>query len=245
MDAFGLLFTNADSGGGPDVLKGDAQAVLNQTPPFVGLSPAKTKATADAIGIGVGVSGNARLPYEPGLLLTGDDGDAIDGTANAQDVGGIGVATAFGIFVADRSVLNTQGGEDLITAKATTSPGGEAFDIGGRGTINTGPANDEIVTDVDVTIVDVNSFGGGIRIRTGGGNDRVFGYGHANMDGGAGAKDELAFPFSKRAFDSAGGRVSADCVANQVKFHVKGVTLKAANFEHFVFRDTAFKCTDL
>ncbi len=245
VDAFGLLFTNADSGSGADVLKGDAQAVLDKNPPFVGLRSAVAKPSADAIGIGVGVSGNARLPQEAGTLLTGRDGDIIDGTADAQDVGGIGAVSAFGIFVADKSVLKTQGGADQITARATTSPGGAAFDIGGRGTIDTGPANDTIVTEVDVTIVDVNSFGGGIRIRMGGGDDRVFGYGHAHMDGGAGANDELAFGFSRDAFHSAGGRVSADCVANKIKFNVRGVTLKAANFERFVFAGVPFACTDL
>ncbi len=245
VDAFGLLFTNANSGAGADVLKGDAQALLDENPPFIGFSSARAKPTADAIGIGVGVSGNARLPREAGLLLTGDDGDIIDGVANAQAVGDIGHVSAFGIFVADKSVLDTQGGADMISAKATASLGGEAFDIGGRGTINTGDGRDEIVTDVNAGIVDVNSFGGGIAIRMGDGDDRVFGYGHANLDGGAGLMDELAFGFSKRAFHGAGGKVSADCVANRIKFHVNGVTLVAANFERFVFHGTAFACTDL
>ena len=152
--------------------------------------------------------------------------------------------------LASLSELNTDdagdAGADVITAMATaTGASSEAFDIYGAGIIRTRGGPDRIETDVDGANIDVNSFGGGIRIRTGGGNDFVLGFGHANIDGGGGKGDELAFGFSKADFLAAGGKIVKGSSKNKVHFTFNGVDLFTQKFEVFTFADGSFGFGDL
>ncbi len=213
VDAFGLLFTDGRTDGGSDALTGGAKASSSNA--------------ATAVGIGVGIVGNSRIPNEAGELRTGAEADTLNAFAAAEG----SPSAAFGIWVADNSELRTGDGNDVIDASAEVAS--RAIDVFGAGSIIMDGGNDRLLTDVDGANVDATSFGGGIDIRMGSGDDFVLGFGHASINGGSGS-DELAFGFSLADFLSAGG-VVAGSPPGPVTFTLGATVLNVVNVETITF----------
>ena len=150
--AFGLLFSDATTGIGRDILRGEATA---NSPVF-----------ADARGIAVGLGEDLLVKFnslgqqsglraEAGTLHTGDDDDIITGIATTTTVstGTLTRNDANGVIVDLEGKLNTGSGNDIVTGTATATDNGvsgaESAVIGdgieNRGNLVTEVGNDVII----------------------------------------------------------------------------------------------------
>ncbi|MUG91000.1 hypothetical protein F7734_00140 [Scytonema sp. UIC 10036] len=115
-----------------------------------------------------------------------------------------------------KGMIRTGDGQDIIIAKAS---GGESYGIFG-GIVNMGTGADRL---------EASSFGGGVNINMGDGQDFVQGFGDAKIDGGTGF-DTLSLGYK---IDDFNIRLGAN--NNRVTFERDGITAIATNFEQFVF----------
>ena len=148
--AFGLLFSNATTGIGRDILRGEATA---NSPIF-----------ADARGIAVGLGEDLLVKFnslgqqsglraETGMLHTGDDDDSITGIATATTVstGTLTRNDANGVIVDLNGTLKTGSGNDTVTGTATATDngvGGADSAVIGDGIDNRGNFYTDIGDDV-------------------------------------------------------------------------------------------------
>ena len=190
---------------------------------------------ATALATGFGTAAIANAIENNGTIDTGSDDDVIvaEATAIATD----SHASANGILNGPEGVISTGAGDDLIEAHASATADGETatFGIFG-GTIDTGQGNDQIIT---------SSFGGGVRVNTGSGDDLVSGFGDATVDGGSGT-DELAFDFSFDDFMTKGGMITpGDASINEVSFALNDAVLQTTQFERFSFSGETLSFAEL
>jgi hypothetical protein len=178
------------------------------TPENQALAIAVTDATAMASSKAIGID-NTR-----GIIDTGNGDDTIEATASAYNKA-IAIDNT-------RGFISTGNGDDTIIAKAIST---DSFGIFGNGTIDTGSGNDRVIA---------SSFGGGVSINVGSGNDFVEGFGSATLNGGRGF-DTLSFgSYNKDNFNISFG------ANNSVIFQQDGVTMTTTGFEQFNFADTSF-----
>lgn len=152
-----------------------------------------------------------------GTIGTGKKGDTIKATANATDKA-IAINNSQG-------TIQTGRGADTIQANAT---GIESYGIFG-GTIKMGNGADRI---------EASSFGGGVNINMGNGDDFVKGFGSATVTGG----DD----FDTLSLDGNTGDFKIELGANsEVKFERDGITMIANEFEQFNFANGSFTYDEL
>ena len=130
------------------------------------------------------------------------------------------LAKASGLAIAIKNlqgVIRTGYGDDTIIAKAT---GSESYGIFG-GDILTGAGGDTI---------EASSFGGGVRIDMGTGDDHVQGFGEAIINGGEGM-DTLSF--GSYNYDKSDLKISLGANKGEVMFELDGITMETRGFEEF------------
>ena len=143
-----------------------------------------------------------------GLIQTGPGGDGINATATANE-------TAIAINNVD-GLISTGKGRDTIRAEAE---GDESFGIFG-GRVQLGSGSDSLIA---------GTFGGGVKINAGNGDDYIEGFGDAKVYGGSGFDIFSLESYSRDDFDiSVGAR-------NSLNFSLDGMTLFAKGFEQFNF----------
>ncbi|MGK7876085.1 MAG: hypothetical protein AB4426_23135 [Xenococcaceae cyanobacterium] len=209
--AFGLLFSNATTGEGEDLLRGNATAD----------SPVSAVASGIAVGtddvfVKVNSLGQqSGLVAEAGVLLTGANGDTIEGTGTATSTSGgvIQSTDANGIIVNIGSELNTDGGADTVTGTATASADGHSADavlvdgIENKGIFNTGGDADVITGEGTATANGSEANVGGIdngraliedppfvapEFKTGGGDDQIAAIANATVTNNTAVTDALS-----------------------------------------------------
>ncbi len=148
-----------------------------------------------------------------GYISLGIEKDIIEATATADK---------FAIAINNTDAkIDTGDGADIINAQAT---GAKSYGIYG-GDILTGDGADK---------VKASSFGGGVKIEMGGGDDWLEGFGNAEVDGGEGV-DTLSLN-SHSILDFLFNDNNISFGANSdVSFHLDGTTLYAKGFEQFNF----------
>jgi hypothetical protein len=171
-------------------------------------------AVADASAIASASSKSIAIDNTRGIIDTGNGDDTIEATASAYNKA-IGIDNTKGF-------ISTGNGDDTIIAKASST---DSFGIFGNGTIDTGTGNDRVIA---------SSFGGGVNINVGVGDDFVEGFGSATVNGGRGF-DTLSFgSYNKDNFNIS------FAANNSVIFQHDGVTMTTTGFEQFKFADTSF-----
>ncbi|MBD2206202.1 hypothetical protein H6G33_29145 [Calothrix sp. FACHB-1219] len=128
--------------------------------------------------------------------------------------------------------IDTGVGDDTIIAKAT---GSDSYGIFG-GSINTGHGNDRIFA---------SSFGGGVNIDMGAGNDSVKGFGAAQINGGLGWDTLDLSDYNFKDFQIKFGGIFGISLNNSVSFQLDGVTLNTTGFEQFNFADASYNPLEL
>ena len=118
-----------------------------------------------------------------------------------------------------QGVIRTGYGDDTIIAKAT---GSESYGIFG-GDILTGAGRDTI---------EASSFGGGVRIDMGTGDDHVQGFGEAMINGGEGI-DTLSF--GSYNYNRSDFKISLGAKNGDLIFELDGITMQTRGFEKFTF----------
>ena len=176
VQAFGLLFTNAETGRGADAMTGRASAT--------GLNAAKANGIAIGISNNTDTEGVSLRPDETGRLSTGGGHDTLTAFAEAETLtDGAAIvsdanADSNGVLVDLGSSLDLGGGNNLIDASAVasdTGTGGEgsiavtADGIEIRGTLVSRGGDDRIVGTAEATST------GGILLTIAGGIDNGFG----------------------------------------------------------------------
>jgi hypothetical protein len=178
------------------------------TPENQALAIAVTNATAMASSKAIAIN-NTR-----GVIDTGNGDDTIEATAEAYNKA-IAIDNTKGL-------ITTGNGNDTIIAKATSS---DSFGIFGNGTINTGTGNDQVIA---------SSFGGGVSINVGGGNDFVEGFGSATVNGDGGYDTLSLGSYNKDSFNISFGP------NNSVILQQDNIIMTTTGFEQFKFADTSF-----
>ncbi|MDJ0620587.1 MAG: hypothetical protein QNJ63_28280 [Calothrix sp. MO_192.B10] len=148
-----------------------------------------------------------------GLVSLGLGRDTLEANATADD-------TAIAIKN-DGGVIRTGDRADKITAYAT---GSQSYGIFG-GDIFTGRGGDE---------VRASSFGGGVNIKMGRGQDFVEGFGDATVDGGAGFDTLSLGTYNKSDFNISYGS------SGSIMFERGGITMETYGFEQFNFADGSY-----
>ena len=161
------------------------------------------------------------------LVQTEDAAIAIDKTrgslkeAGEQDrIEAIAKASGKAIAIQNiQGVIRTGYGDDTIIAKATGS--GSCGIFGG-----------DILTGAGRDTVRASSFGGGVKIYMGTGNDYVEGFGEAMIDGGEGY-DTLSF--GSYNYHKSDFKLSLGANKGDVMFELDGITMQTRGFEKFTF----------
>ena len=191
----------------------DLGIAIDNTKGYITLDQGKDtiEATAKASGQAIAI-GNAE-----GRLRTGKGADTILATAEAADLA-IAIENTGG-------TIRTGKGADTILAQAT---GAESYGIFG-GTIDLGNGNDFLMA---------GTFGGGISIDAGSGDDWVEGFGDAKVYGGQGFDTLSLGSYSIENFlDNDNGNNISFGANSDVSFNLDGITLNATGFEQFNFAD--------
>ena len=128
--------------------------------------------------------------------------------------------------------IDTGDGNDKIIAKAT---GLESYGIFG-GDVDTGKGSDRIIA---------SSFGGGVNIDLGEGNDFVQGFGDAEIDGGQGNDTLDLSSYNQDNFKISFGGFFSWNFNNSVSFRLDGVTLTTTGFEQFNFANGSYSFDQL
>ena len=169
---------------------------------FTGRGRDMIHATAEAFDIAIAIDNRG------GMIFTGRGRDMIHAMAKASTKA-IAIDNRGGMIFTGR-------GRDMIHAQAT---GAESYGIYG-GNILTGAGADE---------VKASSFGGGVKIRMGRGDDLVEGFGDAEVYGGKGVDTLSLGSYSREDFHICFGANS------DVSFNLDGITLNSTGFEQFNF----------
>ncbi|MBD2353314.1 hypothetical protein H6G41_01540 [Tolypothrix sp. FACHB-123] len=178
------------------------------------LALAIADATAAAVDKAIAID-NTR-----GLISTGSGNDTIKARASADDIA-IAINNT-------RGSIDTGNGHDTIEAIAT---GSEAYGIFG-GTISTARGNDRVIA---------SSFGGGVNIHLGDGNDFIQGFGEAKVYGGRDL-DTISFgSYEKDDFQISFGASNN----NSVSFKLDGITMITTEFEQFNFANGSYTYNEL
>ncbi|WP_353931913.1 hypothetical protein WJM97_04835 [Okeanomitos corallinicola TIOX110] len=148
-----------------------------------------------------------------GLINTGTGDDKIKAIAEADN-------TAIAIDNTKGRIF-TGKGDDTIIANAT---GSESFGIFG-GYIDMGDGDDSL---------EASSFGGGVNIKMGKGNDVVSGFGNAKVDGGKGFDIFNFGAYNIQDFSIS----SLGTNDNRVIFELDGITMITTGFEQFNFANS-------
>ncbi|MBR8833631.1 MAG: hypothetical protein DSM106950_06225 [Stigonema ocellatum SAG 48.90 = DSM 106950] len=143
-----------------------------------------------------------------GYITTGDGNDTIDARAKASQKA-IAIDNITGY-------ITTGDGNDSIFASAT---GSDSYGIFG-GRIDMGKNDDRLIA---------SSFGGGVNIEMGKGNDFVQGFGDATVDGGKGTDILSLGSYSRDSFKISFGP------NNGANFQLNGITMTTTGFEQFQF----------
>jgi hypothetical protein len=159
-----------------------------------------------------------------GRIDTGTGDDTIDANAKATD-------KAIAINNSKGSIY-TGDGNDRIIAKAT---GSESYGIFG-GTVDTGYGNDRVIT---------SSFGGGVNIDLGAGNDFLKGFGDAKVDGGKGWDTLDLSSYNKGDFKISFGNFFGFNFNNSVSFKLDDIILSSTSFEQFNFANGSYTIDQL
>ena len=201
----GMIFT----GRGRDMIHATAEALAKAITIdnrggmiFTGRGRDMIHATAEAFDIAIAIDNRG------GMIFTGRGRDMIHAMAKASTKA-IAIDNRGGMIFTGR-------GRDMIHAQAT---GAESYGIYG-GNILTGAGADE---------VKASSFGGGVKIRMGRGDDLVEGFGDAEVYGGKGVDTLSLGSYSREDFHICFGANS------DVSFNLDGITLNATGFEQFNF----------
>ncbi len=150
-----------------------------------------------------------------GMIFMGTGRDTIHTTAEASTKA-IAIENTGG-------TIRTGKGADTILAQAT---GAESYGIFG-GTIDLGNGNDFLMA---------GTFGGGISIDAGSGDDWVEGFGDAKVYGGQGFDTLSLGSYSIENFlDNDNGNNISFGANSDVSFNLDGITLNATGFEQFKF----------
>lgn len=172
--AFGYWGGLTDLGGGNNRLEGSA----------------KITAAVNALAIGISVDDdmdlingarNEMLETQQGAMIRGGGGeDHITGFAEISGATGDDVR-AIGLFLGADGFVSTRGGADIIEGDAIVDGEGEAFGIFGEegAIIDTGSGE-------DLVSAGAAGFGGGFLLDTGGGDDRIEGFGSVVVNAGRG-----------------------------------------------------------
>ena len=212
-----------------DFLTEDGVDLITATAVSKAFGTANDRAVADAID-------------NRGFFSTGGDNDKIVATATAEAVNGSATVNAIDQNEVAGSEIDLGSGNDMIVAEAAALSGSDLNAIALLGgTINAGDGADNIRGRSNSNLVGNNlfggsselsggqAFGGDVEINMGAGNDTLFGFGEAIVDGGSGI-DTLEFEFSVIEFLSGGGtfQLSGDLTFG-------GITYQTRNFELFKF----------
>ena len=181
--------------------------LASATPGNQALALAVANATAQATDKAIAIDNTN------GLINLGNGNDTIQATAQAIDKA-IAINNTNGL-------INLGNGNDTLIAKAT---GSQSYGIFG-GTVDMGAGNDQVIA---------SSFGGGVKINTGDGNDYIEGFGDATINGGKGFDTLSLGSYNKNDFNISFGANSS------VIFQRDGQTLTAYGIEKFVFADTSW-----
>jgi hypothetical protein len=214
-------------------------SLTSATPENQALATATANAWAEASDTAIGIDNSG------GLILTGIGGDTISANAQAKkkaiaidNSGGYILTGLGGDTISANAQANAQAiaidnsgghiesgnGPDTIMAKAS---GFDSYGIFG-GIIRTGEKGDRVTA---------SSFGGGVNIDMGGGDDLLGGYGEAEVHGGEGFDTvhfdihDLGFSYKMDDFNRSFG------ANNGVNFHLDGITMTTTGFEQFIFAD--------
>ncbi len=178
------------------------------------------------------------------------------------------LANALAVAIAEAedtaiAIDNTQGlidmrkGEDSIKATANGEIKGIAIK-NSQGTIKTGPKGDTIeafATGIEESYgifggtietgngpdtVKASSFGGGVNIKMGNGNDFVEGFGRAKLNGG---DDYDVLSLDSNNFEDF--KISLGSNYNKVNFEQNGIIMNTSRFEQFDFNNGSFSYDQL
>ncbi|MBD2335394.1 hypothetical protein H6G64_00105 [Calothrix sp. FACHB-156] len=187
----------------------DSSTFATATPENQALARAVARASALAFDKAIAIDNTQ------GYIRTGTQGDTIEATASASDL-----AIAINN---NKGYIHTGMGNDTINAQAT---GSESYGIFG-GTIDTGNGADEIIA---------SSFGGGVNIDMGDGEDFVQGFGNARVDGGKGCDTFDLGAYNREDFQISFG---VNSVNNIVIFQLDKITMITTGFEQFNFANNS------
>ncbi|MBD2196916.1 MULTISPECIES: hypothetical protein [Calothrix] len=261
-NSWATIYTGKDS----DSIIGDAEgsvsAIALATAVAIAEAPISNGVTAFAKAIATSLAKASitatGINNSRGEISTGDGNDTINATATSSagafagtisaaiaNATGENKALAEAIVSAtakatDKAIainnsggkIDTGDGDDKITAKAT---GSDSYGIFG-GSINTGHGNDSVIA---------SSFGGGVNINLGAGNDFVKGFGAAKIDGGKGWDTLDLSDYKINDFQIKFGGIFGFSLNNSVSFQLDGVTLNTTGFEQFNFADASYNALGL
>ncbi|BAY24500.1 hypothetical protein NIES2100_42950 [Calothrix sp. NIES-2100] len=195
-----------------------SSTLASATPGNQALAQSVALASAQASDTAIAID-NSR-----GLIDTGIGYDTIDANAKASDKA-IAINNSGG-------KISTGDGNDTITAKAS---GAESYGIFG-GNIDTGYGNDRVIA---------SSFGGGVNIDLGLGNDFVQGFGDAKLDGSLGWDTLDLSSYNKDNFKISFGGLFGFSLNNSVSFQLDGVTMTTTGFDQFNFANGSYNFAQL
>jgi hypothetical protein len=255
-----------DTEQGGDTINGDAEASISAialaTAKAIAEAPVSEGLTAFAKAIAISFAqGNiiaTGIKNSGGKIITGDGNDTINASATSSAstfAGGNGVtlasansenkalaqavlsATAKATDTAiaidnSKGRIDTGWGNDTIIAKAS---GSKSYGILG-GNIDTGYGDDRIIA---------SSFGGGVNIDLGTGNDFVQGFGDAKLDGALGWDTLDLSDYNKDNFKISFGGFFGFSLNNSVSFKLDGITLTTTSFEQFNFANGSYSFDQL
>ncbi|BAY60529.1 hypothetical protein NIES22_05880 [Calothrix brevissima NIES-22] len=261
-NSWATIYTGKDS----DTITGDAEgsisAIALATAVAIAEAPISNGVTAFAKAIATSLAKasiiTTGINNSRGVISTGDGNDTINATATSSAGGFAGtisstIANATGenkvlaeaiasatAKATDKAIaidnsngkIDTGDGDDKITAKAT---GSDSYGIFG-GSINTGNGNDSVIA---------SSFGGGVNIDLGAGNDFVKGFGAAKIEGGLGRDTLDLSDYKFNDFQIKFGGIFGISLNNSVSFQLDGVTLNTTGFEQFNFADASYNALQL
>ncbi len=214
---------------GVSVADGSEIRTGNGADSIVGTASVTAAGKAQLAGIHVSNEG----PAAGGLIQTGNGRDCLNGEVLlAEDVI---VDWAAGILIDPGAEIRTGNGADFVSGSAGGLGAEAAFGIAGGGALRTGDGNDEIFA---------SSFGGGVQVFAGTGDDVVTGFGNARLNGGENRNgmdvDTLVIDFD---FFDAGGKVVQ--MGNQTNFILGDETMVTVNFEQFNINGVMFPPDEL
>ncbi|MEO1433605.1 MAG: hypothetical protein AAFV71_32005 [Cyanobacteria bacterium J06633_8] len=214
-----------DTKNGPDTINAtatsDSNTLAETSTATRSASSPRNQALATAVAVAIAEAEDTAIAIDNtrGFIAMGNGKDTLKANANGESKG-IAIQNS-------RGTIKTGRKGDIIEAYAT---GIESYGIFG-GTIDTGNGADR---------VKASSFGGGVNIRMGNGDDFVEGFGDAKLYGG---DDFDILSFGSSSFEDF--RISLGGSSNQLNFEQNGITMNTAGFEQFNFNNGSFSYDQL